>query len=86
MSLTFFFPEYKGRKTSPQAYVKEAVRRQQELNELCRTNTAQAQMRQQKKYDKKILQAEPHAVRQYVWVFQNIRPPKGTKKLLKKFL
>ena len=53
MPLTFFYPEYEGKKTSPQAYVKEAVRRQQELSELCRRNTAQAQMRQRKKYDKK---------------------------------
>ena len=34
MPLTFFYPEYAGNKTSPQAYVKEAVKRQQELNEL----------------------------------------------------
>ena len=41
MPLTFFYPEYEGKKTSPQAYVKEAIKRQQELNELCRRNTAQ---------------------------------------------
>ena len=58
MPLTFFYPEYEGKKTSPQAYVKEAVKRQQELNEICRRNTAQAQMRQRKKYDEKILQAK----------------------------
>ena len=40
MPLTFFYPEYEGKKTSHQAYVKEAVKRQQELNELCRRNTA----------------------------------------------
>ena len=88
MPLTFFNPEYEGKKTSPQAYVKEAVKRQQELKKLCRRNTAQAQMRQMKqwkKYDKKILQAKPYAVGQYVWVFQNVIPPKGTKKLLKKW-
>ena len=34
MPLTFFYPAYEGKKTSPQVYVKEAVRRQQELNEL----------------------------------------------------
>ena len=84
MPLTIFYPEYEGKKTSPQAYVKEVVRRQQELNELCRRNTAQAQMRQRKKYDEKILQAKPYAVGQNVWVFQNIIPPKGTKKLIKK--
>ena len=85
MLLAFFYPEYEGKKTSPQAYVKEAIRRQQELNELCRRNTAQAQMRQRKKYDEKILQAKPYAVGQYVWVFQNVIPPKRTKKLLKKW-
>ena len=36
MPLTFFYPENEGKKTLPQAYVKEAIRRQQESNELCR--------------------------------------------------
>ena len=65
--------------------MKEAVKRQQEQNELCRRNAARAQMRQRKKYDEKILQAKPYAVGQYVWVFQNVIPPKGTKKVLKKW-
>ena len=85
MPLTLFYPEYEGKKTSPQAYVKEAVKRQQELNELCRSNRAQAQMRQRKKYDEKMFQAKPYAVGQYVWVFQNVIPPKGIRKLLKKW-
>ena len=85
MPLTFFYPEYEGKKTSPHAYVKEAIRRHQELNELCRRNTAQAQMRQRRKNDENILQAKPYAVGQYVWVFHNVIPPKGTKKLLKKW-
>ena len=76
MPLTFFYLEYGGKKTSPQVYVKEAIKRQQELNELCRRNTAQAQMRQRKKYDEKILQAKPYALGHYVWVFQNVIPPK----------
>ena len=42
-------------------------------------------MRQWKKYDEKILQAKPYAVGQYVWMFQNTIPPKGTKKQLKKW-
>ena len=79
MPLTFFYPENEGKKTSSQVYVKEEVKRQQELNELCRRNTAQAQMRQRKKYDEKKLQAKPYAVGQYVWVLQNVIPPKGTK-------
>ena len=78
-------PGIRGERTSPQAYVKEAIKRQQELNELCRRNTAQAQMRQRRKYDEKILRAKPYEVGQYVWVFQNVIPPKGTKKLLKKW-
>ena len=85
MPLTCFYPEYEGKNTLPQAYVKEAIKRQQELNELCRRNTAQAQMRQRKKYNEKILQAKTYAVDQYVWVFQNVITPKGTKKLLKKW-
>ena len=85
MPLTFFYPEYEGKRTSPQAYLKEAIRRQQEINELCRRNTAQAQMRQRKKYDERILQAKPYEVGQYLWVFPNVIPPKGTKKLLKKW-
>ena len=62
MPLTFFYPEYEGKKRSPQAYVKEAVKRQQELNELCRRNMAEAQMRQRKKYDEKKIQAKPYTV------------------------
>ena len=85
IALTFFYPEYGGQKTSPQAYVKEAFKRQQELNELCIRNTAQAQMRQRRKCDEKILQSKPYTVGQHVWVFQNVIPPKGTKKLLKKW-
>ena len=69
MHLTFFNPEYKRKRTSPQTYVKEAIRRHQEPNELCRRNTAQAQMRQRKKFDEKLLQAKPYEVGQYVWVF-----------------
>ena len=85
MPLTFFYPEYDGKKTSPRAYVKEAGWRQQNLNELCRRNTVQARMRQRKKDDQKTLQAKPCAVGQYVWVFQNNILPKGTRKLLKKW-
>ena len=62
MPLIFFYPEYGGKKMSPQAYVKEAVKRQKELNKLCRRNAAQAQMRERKKSDEKILKAKPYAV------------------------
>ena len=42
-------------------------------------------MRQWRKYDEKILQANSYAVRPDVWAFQNFIPPKGTKKLLEKW-
>ena len=41
LPLTFFYPEYEGKKTSPQVYVRDVIRRQQELNDLCRRNTQQ---------------------------------------------
>ena len=80
--LTFFYPEYEGQNTSPQAYVKEAIKRQKVLNELCRRNTSQTQMRQRKKYDEKILLTKPYAVGQLNWVFQKVIPPKGSKNLM----
>ena len=83
LPLTFFYPEYEGKKTSPQVYVRDVIRRQQELNDLCRRKTQQAQARQRKRFDKKAVGAKANSVGDYVWVFQNVIPPKGTKKLLK---
>ena len=48
LPLIFFYPEYEGKKTSPQVYVRDGIRRHQELNDLCRRNTQQAQARQRK--------------------------------------
>ena len=45
LPLTFFYPEYEGKRTAPQTYVRDVIRRQQDLNELCRRNTQQAQIR-----------------------------------------
>ena len=59
--------------------------RQQELNDYCRRNTQQAQARQRKSFDKKAAGAKALSVGDYVWVFQNVIKPKGTKKLLKKW-
>ena len=69
MPLTFFYPEYEGQKTSPQAYVKEVVRRQQALNELCT----------RRMYDEKILQAKACTVGQGFWAFQNVISQKTKK-------
>ena len=41
LPLTFFNPEYEGKKTAPQTYVRDVIRRQQDLNDLCRRNTQQ---------------------------------------------
>ena len=84
LPLTFFYPEYEGKKTSPQVYVRDVIRRQQELNDLCRRNTQQSQAWQRKIVDKKAAGAQAYSVKEYVWVFQNVIPPKGTKKLIKK--
>ena len=85
LPLTFFYPEYEGKKTSPQVYVRDVIRSQQELNVLCRGNTQQAQARQRKRFDKKAAGAKAYSVGDYVWVFQNVIPPKKTKNLLKKW-
>ena len=45
LPLTFFYPKYEGKKTSPQAYVRYVIRCQQELNGLCRRSLQQAQGR-----------------------------------------
>ena len=66
---------------SPQVYVRDVIRRQQELNDLCRRNKHQAQARQMKRFDKKADGAKNYIVGDYVWVFQKVFPPKGLKKL-----
>ena len=68
-----------------QTYVRDVIRRQQDLNHLCRKNTQQAQIRQKRKFDKRTADAKAYSVGDYVWVFQEVVPPKGTKKLLKKW-
>ena len=85
LPLTIFYPEDEGKKTSPKVYVRDVIRRQQELNDLCRQNNQQAQAKQRKRFDKKAIGAKADSVGDYVWVFQNVIPPKETKKLLKKW-
>ena len=85
LPLTFFYPEYEGKRTAPQTYVRDVIRRQQDLNDLCRRNTQQVQIRQKRRFDKRTTDAKAYSVGDYVWVFQEVIPPKGTKKLLKKW-
>ena len=70
--------EYEGKKTSQQVYVRDVIS-QQELNDLCRRNSQQAQARQRKRFDKRAAGAKPYSVEDYVWLFQNVISPKGTK-------
>ena len=72
LPLNFFYPEYEGKKTSPQVYVRDVTRRQQEINDLCRRNIQQAQARQRKRFDEKTAGARAYSVGDYVWVFQNV--------------
>ena len=51
--LTFFYPEYERKRTALQTSVRDVIRRQQDLNDLCRRNTRQAQIRQKRRFDKK---------------------------------
>ena len=85
LPLNFFYPEYEGKKASPQVYVRDVIRRQQELNDSCRRNTQQAQAMQRKRFDKKAAVAKVYSVVDYVWLFQNVIPTKGTQNPLKKW-
>ena len=64
--------------------MRDIIRRQQELNDLCRRNTQQAQLRQKRRFDKKTADAKSYSVWDYVLVIQEVLPPKGMKMLLKK--
>ncbi|XP_063713085.1 uncharacterized protein K02A2.6-like [Symsagittifera roscoffensis] len=66
LPLTFFYPEHEGKKTSPQVYVRDVIRRQQELNVLYRQNSERAQARQRKRFDKKAAVAKAYSVGDYV--------------------
>ena len=85
MPLTSVYPEYEGKKTSPKVHTRDVIRRQIELNDLCRRNTQQAQARQRKKFDKKAADGKSYSVGDYVWVFENVLSPKETKKFILKW-
>ena len=84
LPLTFFYPEYERKKTAPQTYVRDVIRRQQDLNDSCRRNKQQAQIRQKRRFDKRTADAKTYSVGDFVWVFQEVVPPKGTKKINEK--
>ena len=81
--LSFIYPEFAAREfESKEEFVEHLLARQQEIHELVRRNTHQAQIRQKQKFDKH-LKAKAHAVGDAVWVFCHIIPKGGTRKLLR---
>ena len=65
--------------------MRDVIRRLQELNDLCKRNTQQAQIRQKRSFDERTADAKTYLVGHYDWVFKEVVPPKGTKKLPKKW-
>ncbi len=70
-------------RVSPFHYVKQTIKRQQELNELVRAKTQQAQVRQKRHFDKHCKGPKAYEVGDWVWVFCRIIPAGGTAKLLR---
>ena len=62
LPLTFFYPEYEEKRTAPQTYVRDVIRRQQDLKDLCRRNTQQAQIRQNRRFDERTAEAKAYSV------------------------
>ena len=83
--LTFLYPGF-GFATqsfeSHEAYVEHVLARQQEIHDLVRRNTHQAQQRQKLKYDRAI-RAKAYEVGEPVWVFCRYIPQKGSPKLMR---
>ena len=81
--LTYLYPEFAARSfESHGAYVEHILARQQEIHDLVRRNTHQAQQRQKLKYDRAI-RANAYNVGDPVWVFCRYVPQKGTPKLMR---
>ncbi len=56
MSLVYFYPQFDKEKTSPFQYVKNTIDRQQQLNELVRSKTQPAELRQKRNFKHQGLQ------------------------------
>ena len=76
LPLTFFYTDYEGKKTAAQTYVRDVIRRQQDLNDLCRRNTQQAQIRQKRRFARRTGDEKAYSVGDFVWVFQEVVPPR----------
>ena len=81
--LTFLYPEFAAKFfDTHEAYVDHVLARQQEIHDLVRRNTHQAQLRQKLKYDRAI-QARAYQPGELVWVFCRYVPQKGSPKLMR---
>ena len=83
ISLTCLYPEFVTRSfESHEAYVEHILARQQEIHDLVRRNTHQAQHRQKLKYDRAI-RANAYKLGEPAWVFCRYVPQRGSPKLMK---
>ena len=81
--LAFLYPEFAAKSfDTHEAYVDHVLARQQEIHDLVRRNTHQAQLRQKLKYDRAI-QARAYQPGELVWVFCRYVPQKGSPKLMR---
>ena len=81
--LTFLYPEFAAKSfETHEAYVDHVLARQQEIHDLVRRNTHQAQLRQKLKYDRAI-QARAYQPGELVWVFCRYVSQKGSPKLMR---
>ena len=81
--LTYLYPEFASRSfPTHDAYVHHVLARLQEIHDLVRRNTHQAQMRQKLKYDRTI-KAKAYKRGDLVWVFCRYVPQKGSPKLMR---
>ena len=81
--LTFLYPEFASKSfETHEAYVDHVLARQQEIHDLVRRNTHQAQLRQKLKYDRAI-QARAYQPGELVWIFCRYVPQKGSPKLMR---
>ena len=81
--LTYLYPEFATQSfPTHDAYVDHVLARQQEIHDLVRRNTHQAQLRQKLKYDRTI-RAKAYAKGDLVWVFCRYVPQKSSPKLMR---
>ena len=77
------YPEFAAKSFGThEAYVDHVLARQQEIHDLVRRNTNQAQLRQKLKYDR-VIRARAYQPGELVWVLCRYVPQKGSPKLMR---